>query len=271
MDGVMRITITFLSIFLGLGVPVVFAQAESSGRDNVAIVNGERVSLAVFEQALRGQLRAGARDSVTLREGIRQELVIQTVLAQAAEKAGIDQTPEIQMRLASLRQSVLAQAWQQQWLDANPATDDEIQSEYDRIKALAGDKEYQIRQVVVRDETAAKLIMDQVKSGKSMSELAKEYSIEPLGKEDGGLLPWVTPAALSDPLDDAVRVAVVGELYPEPVRTASGFHILEVVADRTFTLPALEELRDQLEQTVAQRKLRAAVQAEVDVATVELN
>jgi len=242
----------------------------ASQTTSIAQVNGKAISLAAFEQALQDQLRAGNPDSPALREAIRRDLVIQSVLAQEAEKARLDRTPELEQRLAAARSALLAQAWQQQWLNDNPPTDAEVQAEYDQIKARTGNKEYQIRQVVLRDETAAKLVMDQIKAGKPLADMAKEYSIEPLGKEEGGLLPWVTPAALVQPLGDVVSKARVGQLHPEPVRTANGIHIIQVVAERPFTLPPLAELRGQLLQNIAQRKLSAAVQEQVNAAKIEL-
>jgi len=263
----------------GLAAPHAVAQqsartsapaASASAPAAIAQVNGKAISLAAFEQALQDQLRAGNPDSPALREAIRRDLVIQAVLAQEAEKARLDRTPELEQRLAAARSALLAQAWQQQWLNANPPTDAEVQAEYDQIKARTGNKEYQIRQVVLRDETAAKLVMDQIKAGKPLADMAKEYSIEPLGKEDGGLLPWVTAGALVAPLGDVVSKARVGQLHPEPVRTANGIHIIQVVAERPFTLPPLAELRGQLLQNIAQSKLSAAVQEQVNAAKIEL-
>lgn len=236
----------------------------------VALVNGKPIAAASFEQALQEQLRMGAQDGVALREAVRRDLVIRAVLVELAEKSRLDSAPHIEQRLAAARQSVLAQAWQQQWLDKNPPTDAELQAEYAAVKERAGTKEVQIRQVVLRDETAAKLVMEQIKAGKTLAEMATAYSLEPLGKEDGGLLPWVTPASLVAPLNEVVARAKVGQRLPEPVRTANGFHIVELVAERPFALPPLDQLRPQLVQAVAQRKLTAAIQEQVNKAKIEL-
>lgn len=256
-------------------VPTAGAQTASrasvpAAEGPVALVNGKAIGAGAFEQALQDQLRMGAQDSAALREAVRRDLVIRAVLVELAEKDRLERTSQVEQRLATARQNVLAQAWQQRWLDANPPTDAEIQSEYDALKQRAGNKEVQLRQVVLRDETAAKLVMDQIKAGKTMAEMAKAYSVETLGKEDGGLLPWVTPASLVAPLGETVAKAKVGQRLPEPVRTANGFHIVEVVAERPFTLPPLEQLRPQLAQALAQRKLTAAIQEQLNKAKIEL-
>jgi peptidyl-prolyl cis-trans isomerase C len=258
---------------LCFAIPQSFAQsrlADNQVAAAIAQVNGNVIPLAVFELALQDQLRMGAQDSLALREAVRRDLVIQAVLAQQAEKTRLDTTSAVEQRLAAARSAIMAQAWQQQWANANPPTDAEIQVEYDTLKERAGSKEYQIRQVVLRDETAAKLVMDQIKAGKPLADMAKQYSIEPLGKEEGGLLPWVTAGALVPPMGEAVAKARVGQMLTDPVRTANGFHIVQVVAERPFTMPAMEQLRGQLIQNIAQRKLSTAVQELVNGAKIEL-
>lgn len=243
--------------------------AVEAGRE-VARINDEGVPLALFELALKDQLRAGAQDSPVLREAIRRDLVLQTFLAQQATKQRLDKAAEVQLRAELARKAVLAAAWQQQWLQTNPVSDAEVQAEYTALVARSGDKEYQIRQVVLRDETSARLVLDQVKSGKKLEELAKAYSVDESSKAAGGLLPWVNAGVLVPPLGEVVAKAKTGQLLPEPVKSAAGWHVLELVADRPFALPALEQLKPQLQQSLAQRKLEAAIQADVNKAKIEL-
>ena len=42
------------------------------------------------------------------------------------------------------------------------------------------------------------------------------------------------------------------------------------LAERPFTLPAIEQLKPQLQQSLAQRKLETAIQADVNKAKLEL-
>ncbi len=238
--------------------------------DVVAQVNGQPVSRAAFEWALSERLRQGVPDSPALRAAVRRDLVIQTVLSEQAVAERLDTAPQTAVALAMARDSVLAQVWQRQWVEANLPSAAEVEAEYQALKARTGDKEYQIRQVVLRDETAAQLVLEQIQAGKTLAEMAKAYSIESLGKADGGLLPWVNAGALVPPLGEAIQQAKVGQRLPQPVRTPNGFHIVELVAERPFAFPPLEQLQDRLRQTLAQRKLAAAVQAQIDRAKIVL-
>jgi hypothetical protein len=51
---------------------------------------------------------------------------------------------------------------------------------------------------------------------------------------------------------------------------ANGSYIVEVMAVRPFTLPLLSEMRKQLIQTLAQRKLMGVIQEQVNAAKIEL-
>jgi peptidyl-prolyl cis-trans isomerase C len=236
----------------------------------VARVNDEGVSVATFELSLRDQLRAGAQDSAALREAIRRDLVLQTFLAQQAVKQRLDKSPDVQLRTELARKSVLAVAWQQQWLLDNPVSDAQAQAEYTALETRSGDKEYQIRQVVLRDETSARLVLDQIKSGKKLEELARTYSIDAASKAEGGLVPWVNAGMLVEPLGEVIGKTKPGQLVAEPVKSAVGWHVLELVAERPFALPPFAQIKPQLQQSLAQRKLEATLQSEVNKARIQL-
>jgi peptidyl-prolyl cis-trans isomerase C len=112
-------------------------------------------------------------------------------------------------------------------------------------------------------------VLDQIKSGKKLDELARNYSVDAQSKTEGGLLPWANVGMLIAPLGEVVSQAKPGQLLAEPVKTAAGWHVLEMVAERPFALPSVDQLKPQLQQSLAQRKLEAAIQAAVNKAKVE--
>ncbi len=243
-------------------------QAQPAAR--VAVVNGQTIGVPAFELALQQQLMSGASDSAALREAVRRDLVIQLVLAQEAQRAKLDQAGDFSLRLEAARQRLLAEAWQAHWLQANPPTDQELADEYQATLKRAGSKQYRIRQVVLQDETAARLVYQQIRQGKSLADMAREYSVEPLGKSEGGLLPWVTVADLVEPLGQVVAGLKTGQAVSEPVRSGNGWHILQLEAERPYVPPTAVQLRPQLIQAVSRRKLSAAAQSLVDKARIEI-
>jgi peptidyl-prolyl cis-trans isomerase C len=82
---------------------------EAWGRPFVTI-NGEPQSVARAEVLLREQLARGAGNSPQLQAAVRDLLINQTVMSQAAIKEGLDKLPLVQAQIELARQSVLAQA-----------------------------------------------------------------------------------------------------------------------------------------------------------------
>lgn len=254
----------------GVAKNTVDKNAAEKSVPEMARVNDEVLPLAWFELMLKDQLRTGAPDSVALREGIRRDLVLQSLLSQLASQQRLDKTAEVQVRAELARKAVLAGAWQQQWLQANPVSDADLQNEYDTLVQRSGSKEYLVRQVLLRDETSARLVLDQVKAGRKLEDLARAYSQDERSKAEGGLLPWLNAGALIGPVGDVIAKAKVGQPIAEPVKTAAGWHVLELVGERPFTVPPFEQLKPQLQQALTQRKMEAALQAEVNKAKIVL-
>jgi len=148
-------------------------------------------------------------------------------------------------------------------------TEQEIQKEYNATVKRLGNTEYQLRQVVVADETAAFLIVDQMEAGKSLGELASKYTIESGGKKSKGLLPWVSPSLLLPPLGDLIPKAKEGEVLDSPIRTQAGWHIVKVEGVRKLKPPSLEQLQSQVRQGILQKKMTREIQKLLDQAKIE--
>ena len=242
--------------------------AKSKPLPLVAEVNGQPIRAYAFEKLLIEQLQAGIADSVELRKKIRDELVIQTLLSQLAMEEGVDQSKEVELAFESARRGILSDAWRQNWVRENPVSEDEIMVEYNATIEKLGGTEYQIRQVVVADETAAMLILDQLDAGKELGELATRYTIEAGGKKSKGLLPWVSPSLLLSPLGDLVSQSKSGELIKSPVRTKAGWHIVRVEGVRALTPPTLKQLRNQISQGILQQRMTQNIQKLLDQAKI---
>ena len=242
--------------------------AKSKPLPLVAEVNGQPIRAYAFEKLLIEQLQAGIADSVELRKKIRDELVIQTLLSQLAMEEGVDQSKEVELAFESARRGILSDAWRQNWVRENPVSEGEIMVEYNATIEKLGVSEYQLRQVVVADETAAMLILDQLDAGKELGELATRYTIEAGGKKSKGLLPWVSPSLLLSPLGDWVSQSKSGELIKSPVRTKAGWHIVRVEGVRPLKPPTLKQLRNQISQGILQQRMTQNIQKLLDQAKI---
>ncbi|MGI9274296.1 MAG: SurA N-terminal domain-containing protein [Endozoicomonas sp.] len=90
------------------------------------------------------------------------------------------------------------------------------------------------------DEVLAKL-----KAGGTFTDLAKEYSDDPVTAGNGGSMGMVEPGFFGDDFDNAVAALEVGQVS-EPVVTDYGLQVLRLDSREEVTLPTLADLKDEI-------------------------
>ena len=232
-------------------------------------VNGTAIPNAHAEVLLREQLARGAADSAELRAAVRETLISQTLMVQQASKLGLDANPLVQAQSALAQKNVLSQAWQQSVLGDIRIEDEDIRAEYARQVTSLGDKDYLIRHVLLKEEPTAKLLIDKINAGSKLADLARDYSQDPSTRERGGLADWTNAANLLPALADAVRLLTKGQFTSQPIKTDSGWHVVQLEDVRANKPLALEEVKPQIAQILARRKLDEQIKALRDKAQVQ--
>jgi parvulin-like peptidyl-prolyl isomerase len=92
------------------------------------------------------------------------------------------------------------------------------------------------RHILVADEAAAKSIIERLQKGGDFAKLAAEFSTDTSNKDNGGDLGTQQPGVFVPEFDQVIFNAPIG-LYPTPVKTTFGYHVIEVLsrAPRTLT------------------------------------
>lgn len=224
-------------------------------------VDGQPQSRALAEVLLRELTARGAPATPQTLAEVRDALVDQALMVREATRAGLDSNPLMQAQIEVLRQRALASAWQQTVLQGVQPTEDELKAEYERQVAVLGGRELRLRQLLVREEPTARLLHDRIRAGDKMAALAADYSIDPDTRAEGGLGGWSPEGGLLAPIAQAVKGLGPGQLVPAPVRTASGWHVLQVDEVRPYAAPPLSQVRPQVRQAIAQRVLQQRLEA----------
>jgi len=232
-------------------------------------VNGIAQATAWAELIFRDQRQRGAPDSAQLRQSVRDVLITQAVIEDAARKAGMDANPLIQAQMDLARREVLVRAWQQDFVSRFSASDAAIRAEYTRQIERIGDKEFLLRHLLLSDESAAKLLIEKVKGGSKLETLSAEYSKDQATKNRGGLADWAHAGQLLPPLADAVRKLQKGKHAPTPVRTDLGWHVVQLDDVRPFKAPELEQLKPQIIRILAERALESQIKELRDKAKIK--
>ena len=178
------------------------------------------------------------------------------MLAQAATKAGIDKDPEVIQQTELAKESVLAGAFVQDYAKNHPISDDQLQQEYDKLKAHLGTKEYKARHILVDTEAEAKAIIAQLGKKGNFDKIAKEKSKDAGSAANGGELEWAVPTNFVPPFAKAMVDLKKGEYTKVPVKSQFGWHIIKLDDVRDLKVPTFEELKPQLLQRMQQQSIK---------------
>ncbi len=81
-------------------------------------------------------------------------------------------------------------------------------------------------------ESLAVSLIKRLQKGESFDSLARKYSEHSFTKNDGGDLYYITAGQILTPIEDVMYATPVGKVYPEPVKTSYGYHIIKVTERR---------------------------------------
>jgi peptidyl-prolyl cis-trans isomerase C len=223
---------------------------------NVATVNGKAIPASKVDQVVKQVVAQGkATDSPQLRDAIKRDLIGREVLIQEADKQGIGGRADVKAAIDNARQSIIINAMLADYVKKNPVTDAQVKAEYDRYKAQVGDKEYHARHILVGTEDEAKAIIAKLKGGAKFEELAKQSKDGTAA--NGGDLDWASPASYVPEFSKAMVALQKGAITDTPVKTQFGYHVIKLEDVRPAKVPPLDEVKQQVQESLQQRKLAA--------------
>jgi parvulin-like peptidyl-prolyl isomerase len=105
----------------------------------------------------------------------------------------------------------------------------------------------QIYHILVDTEPKASEVMAKIKQGGDFAALAKQYSLDPGSKDQGGDVGLVNDSTDFVPEFKKAALALQpGQLYPQPVKTEYGYHIIKAGDKKTASQMSFEQIKEQL-------------------------
>lgn len=222
----------------------------------VASVNGVDITIGhmIVARATLPEQYQSLPDDV-LFEGILEQLINQTVLAQSFEG---DLPKRATLSIENETRSLTAGEVLEQVMGA-AVTEESVLALYEEQAAqFEQTSEFNASHILVESEEDARAIIAEIEGGAEFAAVARDKSTGPSGP-NGGNLGWFGLGAMVPSFESAVTALDVGALS-EPVQTQFGWHVIKLNDKRQTDMPELETIRPNLEAAVRE----AAVATRVD-------
>ena len=274
-----HLVIVLVLIILVIGVVMgLIYYGKNSNKDLAAEVNGEKISLASINKEYE-KIPADQRPMVK-RMDLLNQTIVTTLLLQEAKKNKIEVSNEevdnvingIQLPAGQSIEAILTsqgftfdefkakikeQLVIQQLLNNTikiDVNDTEISDYFDKNKdQLKQQLSVNASHILVNSSEEANEIIKDLKKGKSFEELAKEKSIDPGSKDNGGNLGLFPKGVMIKEFEDSAFELEVGEIS-KPVKTTFGYHIIKVNERFEDKDATLEDSRDKIIEIVKKEK-----------------
>jgi peptidyl-prolyl cis-trans isomerase C len=238
----------------------------------LAVVNGVSIASSFMDRTVQANIAQGQKDTPQLRAALKQEFIARELMAQEAQKRGLDKLPATQDALQGLRQNLLIELVLNDEFTKNPVTEGELKAEYERqVKVLkaAGDlQQFQIYSIVVASEAEAKAVQAALKSGQAFDAVAKSKSLDP-SKDKGGELGWFLPDQMTPAISNVVVNLSAGAVSAAPIQVGSYWHVVKLAAKRAYQVPGFDESKNLLQSAVVQARRAALLKKLSDAAVVK--
>lgn len=240
-----------LVLFFGLLSANTFAQETAPTLpDPVAIVNEQPVPLAVFTAYKQQRSAQGeVPNTAEAQKGLIEEIVVQELLVQEAEKQNLQNNPDLALQLELLRRNLMATSALRKVLAEKAPSEEEISKAYETASAQMVKDEYKARHILVESEELAKEIIGRLDGGADFAVEAKEHSSD-TSSEQGGDLGWFSAEVMVEPFGAALSQMEKGSYTKAPVETQFGWHVIQLDDIRKSDPPPMEQMRPQIMQMI---------------------
>ena len=232
----------FVLLALLLGVAAGGCQQKPAVEGKVvAVVNGESITDAEFQQYLKlRQSREPIADE-SQKKKVLEEMVDRVLLAQRAVANGVDKDPEVQNLMKRVRENILVQSMIRKSLEDHPITDEELKQRFQTEVAATHQTEYKVSHILTKNEDEAKEIIKALQAKGDFAAIAKKKSVDVQSGKNGGALGWINQGMVVPEFFEGVSRLEKGAFSIEPVKSDFGWHVIKVDDTRPAKIPTYEE------------------------------
>ena len=259
-------------LILGLFVCLLVSPSLAKDQEEIlAEVGPYKLTKQAFEAKLEtapAQIKMILAHQPQLKRMLVDRWVEISLLSLAARDAGYDKDPQVKAQIEEATKQILAQTYlERQVLKKVPPADEKaIEKYYAQHKDRYQEPEavrarhilIEVPQGASKEEEAkalkkAKELRQRALKGEDFAKLAREYSADPGSRDKGGELGFFTRGQMVKEFENAAFSLKPGEIS-QPVRTAFGYHLIQVEEKRPAKQKSLEEVKQQIQQEMTKEK-----------------
>ena len=222
----------------------------------LASISGQTITLGEFNQ-LWEQVPEDYKLQLD-KSMVLDQMISEKLLIQEAKDMGLGEDKDVLEQIKKMTEQILVQALiEREILNKLKVNDEEVLEYYEQNKDSFTEKEQvHLYNILLETEEEAQDILEQLKAGGDFSEIAKEKSTGPSAAQ-GGDLGYLSKGTIIPEIEEVVFALELEELS-EVIKTDFGFHILKITEKKPETVKTLEEVKEDIIQTLLPNKQKEA-------------
>ena len=234
----------------------IFLNSYASADENIVTVNGKPITQSQLA-SVKKNLGPNFNERIAVNNLIRIKL-----LSQEASRLGLDKQADYIIRKDLAQQELLSNALITEKLKDFKPNDEALKKEYALLQSEVGDKEYSIRHIVLKTDQEANDVISELNKGSDFAKLAKQKSIDPITKENGGLINgWANKAIMADNARDIILKLQKGKYASAPIKTNNVWRVIYVEDIRNINVPSFEKMKPNLSRRLANKEINALIES----------
>lgn len=189
---------------------------------------------------------------------VLDQMISEKLLIQEAKNIGLEEDNDVLEQIKKMSEQILVQVLiEREILDKIKVNDEEVLEYYEQNKDSFTEKEQvHLYNILLETEEEAQDVLEQLKAGGDFSEIAIEKSAGPSATQ-GGDLGYLAKGTIILEIEEVVFALELEELS-EVIKTDFGFHILKITEKKPESVTALEEVKEDIIQTLLPDKQKVA-------------
>ena len=244
---------------VGATLPPSSAAAQSmAARQNpgpvLATVNGRQLfekDLALADAEIGADL--GALPDATRRRVLVEYLIETQLMADAAESASLGQGATFDQRLQYWRRKALRDSYFDNKVKAMITEADARRSFDEQVGTAKGGVELKTSHILVDSEDKAKDLFEQLGHGGDFAALARQHSIDPGSRNNGGSLGYFTRGQMVPQFENAAFKLDKGDVSL-PVKSQFGWHLIRLEDKRERRPPDFDAVKGRITAALVHQK-----------------